>query len=115
MYVRNYFLFKYIYLELFILCKEVTCMITKNCNLQFYFCFSYVIYIIVSHNYLYFFLLFIHFRNNNHAQLQQKKQFVKNYHNAQVVTVELNIKIQFSTVKTISDSSMICQHFPSYE
>lgn len=36
------------------------------------------------------------------------------YHNAQVVTVELNMKIQFSTVKTISGSSMIRQHFPSF-
>lgn len=36
-----------------------------------------------------------------------------NNHNAQVVTAELNMKTQFSTVKTISGSSMIRQHFSS--
>jgi len=43
-----------------------------------------------------------------------KRIVCNNYHNAQVVTMELNLKIQF-TVKTISDSSMTCQHFPSHE
>lgn len=57
---------------------------------------------------------YLHF---NHRKFQQKmKQFAtNNYHNAQVVTVELNMKMQFSTVKTISGSSMIRQHFPSQE
>ncbi len=48
-----------------------------------------------------------------------KRVVCNNYHNAQVVTVELNLKIQFTTVKTIRflllDSSMTCQHFPSHE
>lgn len=42
-------------------------------------------------------------------------ELTDNYHNAQVVTVELNIKMQFNTVKTINGSNMVRQHFPSQD
>lgn len=44
---------------------------------------------------------------------EERDRVYDNYHNAQVVTVELNMKMQFTIVKTISGSSMVRQHFPS--